>query len=248
MRLLRVSIAVAASAQMALAGLPALAQIPPGLSDLIGARAGQGELELQRRGYEAVRTEEGRTAKFTYWQRGSECVQVTTRDGRYLTMTQAASSFCPSRSSGSGAATAAVAGLAIIGLAAALAAHNRDHKDAGREHDAEFDRGYQAGLYGSNYDDRHETEGYHDGFIAGETERDNRRYANTRWVRGAPQAAQDACARRADAFQNRPSGSSVAISMRELGAGDYEMTMGTGPYRSRCIVSATGVVRSINPY
>jgi hypothetical protein len=67
-------------------------------------------------------------------------------------------------------------------------------------------------------------------------------------VRKAPQAARDACARRADDFQNRPPGSSVPVSVRELGHGDYELTVATGPYRSRCVVSGAGVVRSIVPY
>ena len=67
-------------------------------------------------------------------------------------------------------------------------------------------------------------------------------------MRGVPDAAQEACSRRADEFQNRPYGSSVPISMRDLGRGQYELTMATGSYRSVCTVSASGEVRDMSPY
>ncbi|KSB91019.1 hypothetical protein AS593_12695 [Caulobacter vibrioides] len=225
---------------------PALAQIPSNLRDLVGARAAGGETELRARGYESDHVDEGGSAKYGYWRRGDECGQVTTRDGRYLTIVEARN-MCRKKSSGSDA-SAVVAGVAIVGLAAALAAHKKKHDDADRDHDAEYERGYQSALYGSDYDDRHESEGYHEGFLAGQSERDNRRFSNSRYVRSAPRAAQDACSRRADEFQSRPYGSSVPISVRDLGRGDWELTMATGSYRSRCTASASGQVRSIDPY
>ncbi|MGH6978313.1 MAG: hypothetical protein ACRED4_03320, partial [Brevundimonas sp.] len=60
--------------------------------------------------------------------------------------------------------------------------------------------------------------------------------------------AQAACSRRADEFQSRPYGSSVPISMHDLGRDQYELTMATGSYRSVCTVSASGEVRTIDPY
>lgn len=227
----------------------AFAQTPNALRDLVGARAGQAESELQSRGYSATdRSEVVGDGRMTYWRRGDDCVSIMTRDGRYVSINQAGRSEC-GRSSGSGSdAAAVVAGVAIVGLAAAIAAHKNHHRDADADHDREYERGYQAALYGSDYDDRHETEGYHEGYLAGEDEASNRRHANSSWVRGAPAAAQDACARRADDFMSRPRGSSVPISVRDLGRGDYELTMGTGPYRSRCVVSGSGDVRSIDPY
>lgn len=238
--LLSVALAVAVSG-------PALAQFPDGLRDLVGARAGQGESEIRRRGYTAVRTEPGRNSTITYWRRGGECVQVVTRDGRYATMVNASRSYCGGSSSSNSNSTAAVvAGVAIIGLAAALAAHKQSHKDADRGHDDEFQRGYRAGSDGAPYDVRSETEAYHEGYLAGDGERDNRRYADTGLMRRVPQAARNACSRRADDFQNRSG--SLPISAREVGRGDYELTMATGPYRSRCTVSSGGVVRAMNPY
>lgn len=234
---------------LSISTVPALAQTPPSLQDMVDARAGQAEGELGRRGYEAVdRSEVVGDGRLTYWRRGDECVAIMTRNGRYASINQAGRSECGSGgSSGSGTA-AVVAGVALVGLAAALAAHNNRHRDAGGDHDSEYARGYQAALYGADYDDRHETEGYHEGYLAGEAEASNRRHSNSRWVRGAPDAARDACSRRADEFQNRPYGSSAPISLRDLGRGEYELTMATGSYRSVCTVSADGQVRAMNPY
>lgn len=238
-----------AALTLSTAALSATAQTPSSLRDLVDARAGQAEGELQRRGYEATdRSELVSDGRLTYWRRGDECVAIMTRDGRYASINQAGRSECGGGSSGSSNATAIAAGVALVGLAAAIAAHNNRHRDADAEHDREYERGYQAGLYGADYDDRHETEGYHEGYLAGESEASNRRHANSRWVRGAPDAAQTACARRADQYQNRPYGSSVPISVRDLGRGQYELTMATGSYRSVCTVSASGEVRAINPY
>ncbi|RZJ82064.1 MAG: hypothetical protein EON88_30530 [Brevundimonas sp.] len=250
MSITRLSLAVTLSGALALASVaPAAAQTPGRLSDLVGARAGQSEAELGRRGYQATgRSEVVGDGRMTYWRRGDECVAIMTRDGRYASINQAGRSECGGGSDHNSNAGAAVAAVAIVGLAAALAAHNNRHNNADRNHDSEYERGYQAGLYGSSYDDRHETEGYHEGYLAGESESSNRRNSNSRWVRQAPRAAQDACARRADDFMSRPRGSSVPVSVRDLGRGDWELTMATGSYRSVCRVSADGRVQAIDPY
>lgn len=231
--------------------LPALAQISNG--DLIGSRAAGADTELQARGYRSGHGGTGRNdSRYVFWRRGDECIQVLTRDGRVAAITPSAIGFCSdisSSSSSSGSnAGAVVAGVAILGLAAALAAHNNHHNDAGADHDREYERGYQAAMNGDDYDARRETEGYHEGYLAGEDEARNREYSGGSYIRGVPNAAREACSRRADEFQNRPYGSSVPISVREMGRGLYELTMATGSYRSRCIVNADGDVREINPY
>ncbi len=251
MSIARASLSVTLSGVLAFAAAaPVFAQTPGRLSDLVGARAGQSEGELGRRGYQATdRSEVVGDGRLTYWRRGDECVAILTRDGRYASINQAGRSECGGGGSGGHSdAGTAVAAVAIVGLVAALAAHNRRHNDADRDHDSEYERGYQAGLYGSNYDDRHETEGYHEGYLAGEAESANRRNANSRWVRQAPGAAQDACSRRADDFQSRPRGSSVPVSARDLGRGEWELTMATGSYRSVCRVTGSGNVLSIDPW
>ena len=137
--------------------------------------------------------------------------------------------------------------LVPAGLAAALAHHNSKHDNRDDDHDHEYSRGYQDALYGATYD-RNDSEGYHDGYLAGEAERSNRRAANTPRVRSAPWAAQQACSARADDYQNQPRGSSTPISLRDAGNGDWQMVMGTGSYRSVCVASSDGRVRSIDPY
>lgn len=238
------------AAAMAAAPLSStMAQTPGSLRDLVGARAGQAEGDLQSRGYQATdRSEVVGDGRLTYWRRGDDCVAIMTRDGRYASINQAGRSECGSSSSSGSNATAIMAGVAIVGLAAAIAAHNSHHTDAGDDHDREYRRGYEAALHGSDYDAGHESEGYHEGFLAGEDEGQNRRHANSGWMQSTSSAAREACSRRADEFQNRPYGSSVPISVRELGRGDFELTMATGSYRSRCTVSASGNVRSMDPY
>ncbi|WP_292032247.1 MULTISPECIES: hypothetical protein [unclassified Brevundimonas] len=243
----RTRVSVLAAAALLAASLPAAAQTPPDLRDLVGARAGQAESTVQSRGYVFVRTQEGGDAKWSYWRRGDDCVQITTRDGRYASIDRMDRDQCGGSAHNSGDAAAAVlAGVAVIGLAAALAHHNRNHNDRDERHDDDYSRGYQDALYGATYD-RNDSEAYHDGYLAGEAERSNRRASNTDHVRRAPWAAQQACSVRADDFQNRPRGSSTPISVREEGD-EWRMVMGTGPYRSVCVVSDDGRVRSIDPY
>lgn len=230
----------------ALVANPVMAQTPQALTDLVGARAGQAEAEVQRRGYQATdRSETVGDGRMTYWRRGNDCVSILTRDGRYESINQASRSECGGGSSSN--AGAIVAGVAIVGLAAALASHRDRHNDADADHDREYERGYQAALYGSNYDDRHESEGYHEGYLAGEREGSNRRHASSGWMRGVPDAAQQACGARADRQADRPSGSSVAVGMRELGRNEYELTMAAGWMRYNCRVSGSGEVLWLEP-
>jgi hypothetical protein len=242
-------VAVFAAAALSAASFPAWAQTPPDLRDLVGARAGSAEGAIEGRGYQFVRTQEGSGSKWSYWRRGGECVQITTTNGRYAAIDRMDSSLCDgggSRDGGGNAAAAVIAGAAVIGLAAALAHHNNRHGDSDAQHDRDYSRGYQDALYGAAYD-RDDSQAYHDGYLAGEAERSNRRAANSRHVRRAPWAAQQACSERADDFQNQPRGSSTPISVREVG-GEWQMVMGTGPYRSVCTVNSEGRVRSIDPY
>jgi hypothetical protein len=55
------------------------------LQDLIGARGGDGEYQMQQRGYTHVRTSKQGDSSFTYWReyRSNRCVAVRTTDGRY---------------------------------------------------------------------------------------------------------------------------------------------------------------------
>ena len=59
-----------------------------GLEDLVGARGGQAEGELQRRGYGFVRVEKSDDRSYTYWwsDERRQCVTIATMDGRYASI------------------------------------------------------------------------------------------------------------------------------------------------------------------
>ena len=64
----------------------AYAQEPvPGLSDLVGAKAGQAENTVKERGYTWVKTDKQAAGIYSYWtEKGTgKCVTIRTADGRY---------------------------------------------------------------------------------------------------------------------------------------------------------------------
>lgn len=65
-----------------------------GLQDLIGARGGSGETELENRGYSYVKGEKGGGSSYTAWRRGNECVWVRTQNGRYTSIADASMAEC----------------------------------------------------------------------------------------------------------------------------------------------------------
>lgn len=222
---------------------PAAAKPPSDISDLPGSRAAGAETAMESRGYEMTKTSGG--AQY-WWNSGTKtCVSVVVANGRYANVDKTDSSNCGH--GGGGSAAAAVGAIAAVGLIAALASHKKKHGDGDANHDSEYSRGYNDGLYGGQYD-RNDSEGYHDGFMAGEAEASNRRAANRSYARGGPDAARAACERRADQYQNAPGGSSVAVSQRSAGGGNYVFTMATGHYRSTCTASSNGQVIDISPY
>lgn len=75
----------------------AYAQDPvPGLSDLVGAKAGQAENTVEQRGYTWVKTEKEGGSSYSYWtESGSnKCVTIRTEDGRYQSIVYAPASDC----------------------------------------------------------------------------------------------------------------------------------------------------------
>jgi len=240
--MMRRTIAAMAAASMLGAGMaPAYAKTPGSLSDLVGARAPGAESEMQSRGYKMATFKNGGQ----YWWNGDTCVRVVVSQGRYASVDKADAGDCGK--GGGGSAAAAVGAVAAIGLIAALASHKKKHGDSGGDHDSEYARGYNDGLYGGQYD-RNDSEGYHDGFMAGEAEASNRRAANRGYARGGSQAARAACETRGDQYQNAPGGSSVAVSQRGDGSGNTVFTVATGHYRSLCTASPDGRVIDIQPY
>jgi hypothetical protein len=72
------------------------------LQDLIGARGGDGEYQMERRGYTYVSTQKDMDNSYTFWRedRTGRCVSVRTWDGRYQAIVYVPQSDC-SGSSGS---------------------------------------------------------------------------------------------------------------------------------------------------
>lgn len=69
---------------------------PRDLADMVGARAGQAEGELGRRGYRFVRAEQGDDRSYTYWwnEARQQCVTIATMDGRYNSITATLAPDC----------------------------------------------------------------------------------------------------------------------------------------------------------
>jgi hypothetical protein len=65
------------------------AQVPPELSDLVGARAAGAETALRSRGYDYVRGQSGDDRVWTFWWNASTrtCITVATMNGRYDSIT-----------------------------------------------------------------------------------------------------------------------------------------------------------------
>lgn len=81
---------------------PVLAQdTPRDLADMVGARAGQAEGELQRRGYCAVGGEKGDDRSYAYWWNAADrrCVTIATMEGRYSSITVSPAPDCQQRAS-----------------------------------------------------------------------------------------------------------------------------------------------------
>jgi hypothetical protein len=83
-KFVRATIGIASVVVAAVFPRIALAQ-STGLEDMVGARAGQAEGEIQRRGYMNVRGEKGDDRSYTYWWNADrrQCVVIATMDGRY---------------------------------------------------------------------------------------------------------------------------------------------------------------------
>lgn len=172
----------------------AAAKSASSLSDLVGARAGQAEGDLESRGFTYITGHKSSSAVFDYWWNSSrkDCVMVTTRDGRYASISDATPGDCHQKSGGSSAAT--VAGIAAgAALLAALASHKSGHHDDGKHHadpreDAEFERGFNAGLYNEPFRNGGNSPAYGRGYEAGRDQRNSHASARDNASRGSGKA------------------------------------------------------------
>jgi hypothetical protein len=164
-----------AAAAMVMPGVPAMAQTPGSVRDLVGAKAAGGESTLEDRGFHYITGSTKNSRKFNYWWNGNtkECVKVVTYDGRFETITKTTNADC-NQKGGSGDKTAAIAigAAAILGIAAlASKSHHRDDKYQDERSTAEFERGYRDGLYNHAYHNYGRSDAYSHGFEEGVRER-----------------------------------------------------------------------------
>jgi hypothetical protein len=224
------------------------AQTAAGMGDLIGARGSSAEDALGGRGY--VLSGNNGAASMWWNEDSRSCVSMYVDDGRVQSIQTASASDCGKSDGGGGGVGAAIAGIAAVGLIAALASHhkNTDNRHAAGDHDQDYSRGYNDALYGGQYDNSG-GDAYHEGYMAGGDERQNRVASNSSdGVRGLPSVARSACESRGDQYLNMPSGTSVAVSSYGYGNNSYEVTVAAGHYRARCTVDAYGNVSDMNPY
>ncbi len=81
---------LAATALATLApAIPRASAQSTGLEDMVGARAGQAEGALQRRGYRNTGATQGDDRSYTYWWNAErrQCVTIATMEGRYAAIT-----------------------------------------------------------------------------------------------------------------------------------------------------------------
>lgn len=170
--------AAALAASLALTGAPAFAQsrAPNDLNDLIDAKGGDGEFQMQSRGYSMHHTARSGSSVYSYWWQGSDkkCVRVRTEDGRYQQINTVGNGDCGQKDfDGSNTAAGVALGAAVLLGIAALAhkSHHRDDRDFDQRQTADFERGFRDGKYNhpfSNYDNSRE---YSDGYNKGVDER-----------------------------------------------------------------------------
>lgn len=92
MRLSQLTICLAAAAL----SLPAFAQTPPDVADLVGARGAGGETQLLSRGYALRDSNVVGDQRFNFWwkAKSSQCISVATADGRYASIQSVPAANC----------------------------------------------------------------------------------------------------------------------------------------------------------
>ncbi|MBI4893603.1 MAG: hypothetical protein HY821_23485 [Acidobacteria bacterium] len=68
--------------------------VPSEVSSLIGAKGSSGEAGLQKAGYEFRNAEQAGGSSVTHWQGKAGCLEVTTTDGRYASITVVDAAKC----------------------------------------------------------------------------------------------------------------------------------------------------------
>lgn len=167
-----------AVASLALAPVAAAAKSANDLRDLVGARAGSAEGDLESRGWTMITGHSGGNAKYNYWwnRDRKECVSVTTRDGRFSSITDTSAGDCNQKSGGGNDAAKVAAAAGGAALLIALLSHKSGHHDDGQHYtdsqkEADYERGYRDGLHNSSYRNNGNNESYSSGYQNGVDQR-----------------------------------------------------------------------------
>ena len=174
------SLATAVAVSLAVSGMPAVAQsqAPTELADLLGARGGDGEFQMQSRGYTLHHTAQSATSVYSYWwsQGGNKCVRVRTEDGSYQQINSVGNNDCGQKDAEgmSDGAKVAIGAAVLLGIAAlAHKSHHRDDRNFDERQTADFERGFRDGQYHHAYSNYNNSREYSDGYNRGMDERNN---------------------------------------------------------------------------
>lgn len=146
------------------------------MSDLVGAKASSGEAELETRGFTHIVTSDGaNNTRQSYWwnSRDKNCLHVETSEGRYSAITDGTSGDCHQNNGTAAAVAGAAAGAILIG---ALLSHKSHHHDNNQhlsdaQAEAQYERGYNDGLYAAPYHNYDRNDAYASGYQAGVDQR-----------------------------------------------------------------------------
>ncbi len=168
--------AAALAATLALTGSPTFAQ-PSDLTDLLDVKGGDGEFQMESRGYVANHTSRSGNGIYTYWWQssGKKCVRTRTEEGRYRQIDTVSNADCGQKdASGSNTAAGVAVGAAVL-LGIAALAHKSHHRDDNNGFDerqtADFERGFRDGQYHHPYRNYENSREYSDGYNKGADER-----------------------------------------------------------------------------
>lgn len=171
----RIAASLLVSASLIVQTVPAHANTPGSVRDLVGARAAGGESTIEERGFTLINGSTHNGKKVNYWWNANtkECVRVTTADGRFESIVQTSNSDCNQKgSSGDKTAAIAVGAAALLGIAAlASKSHHREGGNYDERGTAEFERGYRDGLYNQSYHNYTRSDPYSRGYEQGVSER-----------------------------------------------------------------------------
>jgi hypothetical protein len=154
---------------------PALAKKASELTYLNGQSAGSVQNQLESSGFKFVSSHKssGSFVNSYWWNRkDNNCIVVEASGGQVLTINDTQDSDCGHSGGGdAAAAVGAVAGLAILGAVLSSKSHHRSGTNYDQQQTAEFDRGYQDGLYNGPYHNYNRNDAYSNGYEKGVDER-----------------------------------------------------------------------------